>query len=145
LNPDEFWLDEEDECAITDNSEVNFWVDPAIPKHKRSTGDFKKTYFVRHLDTNAIKIGRSRNPRRRLRELRHTFGGRMELLGFVDEHMAETCLIGYLKAWSLGSEWFFPSYEVLTVMETCLDRGYAEGLRLARYYAFAKSSGLELL
>lgn len=144
-----FWDENEAEetsgiDVAIENSGPNVDMDRQVECAKRHSTKQKKTYFVRHLDSGAIKIGRSADPPTRLRKLKKVFGGRMELLGWIPEHMAETCLIGYLKKWSLGSEWFKPSNQVTQVVDTCLTRGYSEGLRLARYLAFATDGDVEV-
>jgi hypothetical protein len=97
---------------------------------------YRKVYFVRHLDTGAIKIGRSSDPVRRLRQLHAAFGGRMELIGYVDGAITETTLIRHLSRWSLGKEWFQPSEQVMDVVNRCLEKGLGHGVELATFYSF---------
>ena len=105
-------------------------------KNKTNRQPYRRVYFVRHLDTGAIKIGKSANPERRLEALKETFGGRMELVGWIDSESAETTLHRLLDRWALGKEWFSPSKEVLAAMEECLKAGVASGIDLAHTYSF---------
>ncbi len=138
-----FWGEETDKDLLV-NAESNHYEDRPTIKAMQTRADYKKTYFVRHLDTGAIKIGRSKNPEWRLSELQRAFGGRMALIGYIKEHSGETILLGYLQPWSLGSEWFRPSDEVLGVVHACLEHGYESGLALARYFSFANRKSSEV-
>lgn len=95
----------------------------------------KHLYFVRHLDTGAIKIGRSSKPDRRLAELRKVFGGRMALIGHVlDAGRDEVVLHANLANWALGKEWFSPSAEVLQTLLVCLTEGASNGVDFSHQF-----------
>ena len=106
------------------------------PQNRKHRQPYRRVYFVRHLDTGAIKIGKSANPERRLVALRKLFGGRMELIGHIVGETGETTLHRHLSRWALGREWFNPSDQVLHVMEVCLAQGLAHGVELAQFYSY---------
>lgn len=100
------------------------YKDRPMSRVRVSNSSHKHLYIVRHLDTGAIKIGRSANPQKRLNGLKKTFGGRMVLVGMVaDAGMDEKILHKNLSAWALGKEWFSPSFEVLQTVLICLTEG----------------------
>jgi hypothetical protein len=106
------------------------------PQNRKNRQPYRRVYFVRHLDTGAIKIGKSVNPERRLDTLKTMFGGRMELLGHIVGESGETTLHLLLDRWALGKEWFQPSEQVLDVVNRCLEKGLAHGVELATLYSF---------
>lgn len=109
----------------------------ASPSQKRKHAQpYRRVYFVRHLETGAIKIGKSANPKRRLLALQKIFGGRMELIGYIVGESGEYTLHKLLDHWAIGQEWFRPSHQVMNVVRTCLDKGLAHGVELAERYAY---------
>jgi hypothetical protein len=93
-----------------------------------------RLYFVRHLDTQAIKIGRSSRPHERLLELRKIFPGRMALIGSVSGGRYETAAHVVLDRWAIGKEWFKDSPEVNQFMRVCLKSGVVTGLSVAKTF-----------
>lgn len=81
-----------------------------------------RVYFIR-ASTGAIKIGFAVDPVVRMHSLQTSNPERLELLGsFAGTIAQERALHDRLKASRLHGEWFSPSEEVLSVVDTKLHR-----------------------
>jgi hypothetical protein len=84
-------------------------------------------YFIKNPITNKIKIGKSNDPQKRLRQLQNAAGDPLEMLLVIntesDKQTEEKLHDLFISSRSLG-EWFLPSNEIISFIEgynTCLD------------------------
>ena len=103
-----------------------------VPRERRRS-QAKNIYFARHLDTRALKIGRSRDAKQRVERLEQLFGGRIALMGVSEGAAVEQQLHHYLERWSIGSEWFRGEPPVIEVAKRSIHEGIASGLDLAEW------------
>ena len=64
-----------------------------------------KTYFFRNTKTKDIKIGKSINPKERLKQVQGMAGAKLEIIAIIDKDI-ETVLHNKFKKYKSHSEWF---------------------------------------
>lgn len=64
-----------------------------------------KTYFFRNTKTKAIKIGKSINPKERLKQIQGMVGAKLEIIAVIDKDV-EHELHNKFKKYQAHSEWF---------------------------------------
>lgn len=85
----------------------------AHPNHVKA----KHTYFARCMTTGNIKIGRSRHPEGRMRQLVKEYGEPVELLATISGGDNEPMYHWWFAAHRLHGEWFAPHPEILAEIE----------------------------
>lgn len=91
-------------------------VEEAEPLFSRAIklGLAKWTYFARGLDTGRIKIGMSKDPARRVADMRHVrYGEAAELLVTLRGGHFESAYHDAFRDWHEGHEWFAPHPDIL--------------------------------
>jgi hypothetical protein len=64
-------------------------------------------YFIADLEKDVVKIGISKNPKKRLKQLQTSNSNRLALLGFIEGNLdKERYLQTYFRKYWLSGEWF---------------------------------------
>jgi hypothetical protein len=76
-------------------------------------------YFIADLEKDVVKIGVSKNPKSRLKQLQTSNSNRLALLGYIYGEKAEEqylhCLFGKYK---LSGEWFILNDEIIDYLNS---------------------------
>ena len=88
-------------------------------------------YFIQDINSGLIKIGYAANKRQRIQRLRNINGGPLRVLAFIDGSLCdEDELHKIFKMSRHHGEWFFPSRELLDLIDGYEDNILGEELDL---------------
>lgn len=84
------------------------------------------TYFARGLESGRIKIGKSKEPHRRVSQLAYCrFGEKAELVALRRGDLFERAYHNAFREWSEGHEWFAPHPDILAEIDRLNGRASA--------------------
>lgn len=98
-------------------------IPPLIPDYmvraKESEFDHEWTYFAKGRKTGLIKIGKSKHPKFRVRQLKHDrfFGDEADLLTMRKGSLWERTYHNAFEPWRFCGEWFAPHPDILAEIE----------------------------